>query len=1449
MLRAVTSRWVVLFLIVQHFLCPVLFGQDSVNLALNKPITGTGPTWPGYPASNLTDGDHGTFTHPEAATDVKGYYFQVDLGRVYGLERILLYSRSDGCCPERLTQYRIEVYGDREGETGELQWAADFRLDGSYPPSGGNDTITGSANPGGNFAGRFVRVLNVGNLSYSPQLAEIEVYGAPGPKVVSFAADDDVLGAGQSTTLRWRVENATNVVVSPIDSPVALVGVRAVQPTVTTQYRLVARGGGGTVESLVTVGVDVALGPPRITEFLADNVGGLVDEEGDAPDWIELVNTNRFRLNVEGYSLTDDPKDPGKWRLPAARIPAMGRLIVFASGKDRKDPALFLHTNFKLDAGGDYLALVGKDGKTVLQQFPGDYPATKLFAKQRSNISYGEDATGQWGVMRPPTPGQTNGSAYAGIVADTSFSVNRGLHDTNVVLEITTATPGAEIRYTTDRSEPTAVSGLVYTGPLVISNTTVVKAAAFVPGWAPTDVDTHTYVFPSNIVAAATMRTSITKHPVYGPLMRRALGELPSVSLTTRATINDTTEVRTSFEWLPEDGSKGVHVDCGVQRYGGAFTDFAKKSFRLYFRSQYGAPKLKYPVFAGADRGIPALEEFDQLELRNGSHDMEMRGFYMSNIFTDDTLLEMGRLNPHGRFVHLYLNNVYWGVYHLRERWGAAMHASYLGGSKTNYESINGNWNVGGWADPGTPYDGDGTVWTRIKGFRDSYRKVKPWLDVPEFVDYMLMWMFGGSEDEYRCVGPTTPGSGMKFYLNDADGWFCGSWYCDAGDRSRRGAPGRLPGDGPGSLLSTLYKEGDPEFRILLADQIQRALFRDGALTPARLTNRLADRFNSIRHAFLAESARWGYLTPVVWTNRRDAVLSGWLTKRTAEVLSQWRAGGFYPTLDAPKFEPDGGVVPAGATLGFSPGGRGTVYYTLDGSDPRLVGGGISPKALSLKLGGSSTTLVPAGSTWRWFTDGTGLGSSAVVDGQPGWSEANWKHPSYNDSAWKAGPAQLGYGEGDEATQIPFGPNAAQKWVTAYFRHRFTVASTNGLVSAELRLKRDDGAIVYLNGREAVRSAMPANEVLASTIASSSPDDGQGFESFAIPPGLLRPGENVFAVELHQSAPATSDASFDLELAVSFQGNGGGGNALPVLTRNTVVKARAHDGTQWSALNVALFQVGSESVGQGDVIVREMNPNPPGLSDTEFIELQNISARAVNLRGARFTNGIDHVFSPYMDYLLAPGERCVLVKNLFDFQQRYGIEIPVAGIYQGSLANGGEELALVSERGTGIFRFHYSTKAPWPTGANGTGRTLVMAFPGLDPSNPAAWRVSETVGGNPGSDDSSRFTGDPGVDADGDGESALLEYAMDGDDHDPAIPGGLHPQVSAEGILSVDVPRNALAEDVELWVESSSDLVNWRRMTRGGLVPVNDGRVRERWEVAIVDELPVFVRVAVRMIP
>src|SRR5262249_22711585 len=195
-------------------------------------------------------------------------------------------------------------------------------------------------------------------------------------------------------------------------------GTIEIAPVATTTYTLTASNDSGTVTATIGVGVNVTLAPPQITEFLADNSGNLTDEDGDSPDWIELKNPNPFRLDLGGYFLTDEATNLTKWMFPGALIQPSGFRIVFASGKDRRDPLAELHTNFKLDASGDYLALVDRDGKTILQQFPPDYPVTNKFPRQHQNISYGVGLDGTLGFMRPPTPGATNGAAFAGVVAD-----------------------------------------------------------------------------------------------------------------------------------------------------------------------------------------------------------------------------------------------------------------------------------------------------------------------------------------------------------------------------------------------------------------------------------------------------------------------------------------------------------------------------------------------------------------------------------------------------------------------------------------------------------------------------------------------------------------------------------------------------------------------------------------------------------------------------------------------------------------------------------------------------------------------------------------------------------------------------------------------------------------------------------------------------------------------
>jgi hypothetical protein len=125
-----------------------------------------------------------------------------------------------------------------------------------------------------------------------------------------------------------------------------------------------------------------------ITEFMASNNSVIDDEDGESSDWIEIYNTGPALVNLDGFYLTDDPADLTKWRIPNVTIAVEDFVIVFASAKDRDDPESELHTNFRLSARGDYIALIDRDGTSVLSEFGPDFP------EQFEDVSYGLEQTG-----------------------------------------------------------------------------------------------------------------------------------------------------------------------------------------------------------------------------------------------------------------------------------------------------------------------------------------------------------------------------------------------------------------------------------------------------------------------------------------------------------------------------------------------------------------------------------------------------------------------------------------------------------------------------------------------------------------------------------------------------------------------------------------------------------------------------------------------------------------------------------------------------------------------------------------------------------------------------------------------------------------------------------------------------------------------------------------------
>ena len=159
--------------------------------------------------------------------------------------------------------------------------------------------------------------------------------------------------------------------------------------------------------------------------------------------------------------------------------------------------------------------------------------------------------------------------------------------------------------------------------------------------------------------------------------------------------------------------------------------------------------------------------------------------------------------------------------------------------------------------------------------------------------------------------------------------------------------------------------------------------------------------------------------------------------------------------------------------------------------------------------------LIARGEMWRYDDTGTDLGDT-------------WRDASFDDSSWPLAAAEFGYGDGDEATVIGFGPDADNKHPTYYFRKIFTVADPAVYESLQLHVKADDGFLVYINGVEVARGNLPSGPIRYDTLAPTA--DEYDFVATSVSGSVLVPGANSIAAEVHQGEANSSDASFELEL-------------------------------------------------------------------------------------------------------------------------------------------------------------------------------------------------------------------------------------------------------------------------------------------------------------------------------
>ena len=722
--------------------------------------------------------------------------------------------------------------------------------------------------------------------------------------------------------------------------------------------------GGGTWN--YTVKPDLIPPGLAISEFMADNQKGIRDVDGDRSDWIEIHNGSNETQPLTGWSLTDSPANLTEWQFPALTMAPNSYLLVYASGKNRTNATGQLHTNFKLGSSGGYLALVSPGGE-VVSDFGPTYPP------QRADVSYGRaiGAANITGFFVKPTPGTGNTASGTGFAPDVVFSAagRTYLATFPLTLSLAGTNSGAVIHYTTDDSLPDETSP-AYAGPITISTSIRVRARAFATGLLPGSPHSETFL------RLATNATSFNSDLPVMVLHNFGAGRPPDTgSQLAQLEVFEPANGLTSLTNAPTFTSR---VSLGAR--GSSTLGNAKVNMSMELHDEFDASADSKLL------GLPAESDW----VLYGPDSFEP--VLIHNPFMHQLSRDIGRYSPRTRFVEVYMitssataqvtSTTYFGIYALEEK-------IKRGKDRVDIDAVLPQFTkppliTGGYMmkiDRGGP--GENGFYAANQGIIYVDPKERE-ITLPEWSaqrQYLQNYMNSFGTALYGANW-TNPVTGYAAFINP-DSWIdhhllnvlalnvdalrlSANFYKPRGgrlefgplwdfDRSLGSTDGRdfnprlwdgQPGSGTDFFNESTQAWWGRLFRDL--EFYQRYIDRYQALRQAQFatTNlwRLTDELvGEIRLAQPRERTRWGgnyrtatggsggtYATEVQW-------MKNWLSNRVSFMDSQF----VHPVF----FQTPGGRFTNSIQVSLSTATAGTTYYTLDGTDPRLPGGTVSPNA------------------------------------------------------------------------------------------------------------------------------------------------------------------------------------------------------------------------------------------------------------------------------------------------------------------------------------------------------------------------------------------------------------------------------------------------------------------------------------------------------------------------
>lgn len=947
-----------------------------------------------------------------------------------------------------------------------------------------------------------------------------------------------------------------------------------------------------------------------VNEIMTSNLDVCLDPSWNYGGWVELYNTGTDPIPLQGLYISDDPTDLQQFCLPASAgtIPAQGFGCIWFDHHDVYRSAW--QVPFKMDAEGGALYLSDAEGHVVLSI---DYPP----ATPRCSWARTTDVTGDWSWTANPTPAASNAaSTFATRQAEAPVvTPNSQLFDDPFSVSLSWPEEYT-IRYTTDGSVPTETNGTVLNPhSFMVTTTTIYRFRAFCPGLLPSDVVTRSFLFRDHDYHIPVLSVVADAEDLYGSdhgLFGKGPHGRPGRGDDEPCNWNMDWERAAHVELIdPTDGML-MSQQADMASSGGWSRNWEPTPFKVNASDLYGTPNY-FPYTLFKQKPFVRNKSF---RARNGGNDWydRYRDAALQMIVGRSGLnIDYQEYQP----VQHYVNGIYKGVINLREPNNKHFVRANHGWEEEEIDMFK--------IEPDSGYiqmDGDRESFdrwcqlaSRCGSDEAAYDELTAMVDVEEMAYYLAMEFYLANGDwpynNVKAFRPRTDDGKWRFVVYDLDGCLSISNVFTHFEQYRKP---QCP-----VVQLTLDMLKNDRFRRLFADAF--CVVAGSVFEPTRC-RAIADAINDMTWReihYEGKSPSYSY----------NLIRSSLTAQRQTQMVDEMRS--YLKLTKQPAMTVDVRMAMEDGTKGAPDAALGRLLYNdLPIPTGALSGRVVAPVTLRAEAapgyefvawhvtdGDVKQLLLTKGSSWCYYDEGS-------LDGK------RWQDAAYDDSAWRRGAAPLGYNASNSGvtTRLDYGSRDNRR-PTYYMRTKVNIGNPAHSTFI-LNYSSDDGVIVYVNGREALRYRMPEGTATYDTFSASKSFGNPDKNRATLDASFFVPGDNVIAVELHNHAAGDDDVYWDADLTLQRH------YADDERVLSTDPSLTLPEGTDIGL--EALFTTSSSSSFDGmSLRINEVSAsNDIYVNDywkrNDWIEIYNTSATAVDLAGMYLSDDL----STPLKYQISP---------------------------------------------------------------------------------------------------------------------------------------------------------------------------------------------------------------------